>query len=943
MKMSIEKFLEYEKLFDLYFLNRNEILMSLIISSLIVCFTSIFFLHVKKKRIDYIDILSKIIIDISVIVGVGIILKSAGLKIEFEYKYMLILVFSFSCIVLFGIQIVEGIKFYRSWKEIIKKTGDILCRILLSTTLFLTLMGRLEVIEVLAIASVILLMKVLNMCLDSVEFKEPTTDARINCKYDIPIETVDNLFPTRKRQLSSFCGELKNIKACEPYAVMISAEWGAGKTSFINVLKDKIKNAEYIEVECGFEYKVESMLEDIEIQLQQIFKTNKIYAERNGAIENYFEYISDMIRGAGYKWVADIIKKLKANQNESYLEHKKKINQILEVFYSKTKRRIFIIVDNLDRIIKEEERYKIFQVVTETVGLKNCVTLFIADFNKFSSQRIDREFLEKYINHHLMLCNVDFEEIVSKYKENFLTNEFYKDKSKYIKSNSLKLREDIVDKGNNIFSKLTNEIKNIEKSLSEKLEDKELKNAQENLSLLKNATERLRIRMSNPRMVKRFLATIEKMLSVADWVWFQDKGYEKNELSNCDWVGKILQVAVLKTFLVEEYETMVIAKDLNIFKENYEKSYVTYYIIDGLTDISLDAIEEKLISLIVYKLYALDHNIDKTQYQRLQDEIDTDNMIEEHLERYLNECVIRDFNPNGLGKIVCYISEHTFYSKKIKITGVLNIMDMIAKGFMNHKEHFQIQKNMQILILQMKVDFSSKESSSIERYKEILQTRIIFQNSSKIKVLMELVHKINLESELGKNDVDSIDSLYDMINRINDISPIEDFVLKEDKLTSIQDYFNRIKSILEADEYKVIFNEINDIMLNNIQDMLTLLEIWFGKQADTNVLEINQLDLNKESIDGLYQWLMDLREYVHTDSNNTSKVGELFICVVKDIEEMMKSNMDWFSGKDGEIISVLQNMFDELSQSNLYFEKEYGDRWRFIKIRLFRMQRMEKK
>ena len=77
------------------------------------------------------------------------------------------------------------------------------------------------------------------------------------------IQEEKQLFASRQRQLNSICAELKESQGeREPYAIAIAGKWGTGKTSFVNVLKKKIENAEFIHIECTIGHDVEAILND---------------------------------------------------------------------------------------------------------------------------------------------------------------------------------------------------------------------------------------------------------------------------------------------------------------------------------------------------------------------------------------------------------------------------------------------------------------------------------------------------------------------------------------------------------------------------------------------------------------------------------------------------------------------------------------------------------
>ena len=66
-------------------------------------------------------------------------------------------------------------------------------------------------------------------------------------------------------------------------------KWGTGKTSFVNVLKKKIENAEFIHIECTIGHDVEAILNEMSLQMIDKFRDNGIYVPQNGIVEEYFK------------------------------------------------------------------------------------------------------------------------------------------------------------------------------------------------------------------------------------------------------------------------------------------------------------------------------------------------------------------------------------------------------------------------------------------------------------------------------------------------------------------------------------------------------------------------------------------------------------------------------------------------------------------------------
>lgn len=91
------------------------------------------------------------------------------------------------------------------------------------------------------------------------------------------------------------------------------------------------------------------------------------------------------------------------------------------------------------------------------------------------------------------------------------------------------------------------------------------------------------------------------------------------------------------TFLQESYMQMIKAKDFYLLKKDEKNSFIANLVIE---DLNLEAKKyNELIEILVYRLYVVDSNIDKSEHQKLLDEIDKDRIKEENVLSYLNECM----------------------------------------------------------------------------------------------------------------------------------------------------------------------------------------------------------------------------------------------------------------------------------------------------------------
>ena len=101
-----------------------------------------------------------------------------------------------------------------------------------------------------------------------------------------------NLYPTRRKQLEKFITVLEQQEN-EPYAVMVSGKWGAGKSSFIQALEKKLDVNSFIWVYAGSEKTVSEIMSDISIKILGVLKKNNVFIENKNSIGKYFLAFSD--------------------------------------------------------------------------------------------------------------------------------------------------------------------------------------------------------------------------------------------------------------------------------------------------------------------------------------------------------------------------------------------------------------------------------------------------------------------------------------------------------------------------------------------------------------------------------------------------------------------------------------------------------------------------
>lgn len=873
------------------------------------------------------DICLKDAIIIVSVLLIGMLLNAAGMELKLKLNHMPLLLFFYGSLVLFGIEGIEIIKYKNTFKRIIKRTFNIYIKMVECILLMLILMNRLESIELVVAVLSIVVMRSFDVILD-INKKTKT----LNLKEDCPVEEVDQLFASRRRQLNSICAELKEFNGeREPYAIAIAGKWGTGKTSFVNVLKKKIENAKFIHVECTIGHDVETILNEMSLQMIDIFRDNGIYVPQNGIIEEYFKKVAKFVGDMGYDGFSKILDGFTISKEKSYLENKDLVNNELENFYNITKKNIYFIIDDMDRVIDDDMKTLLFQVVRECVELHHCVTLFMIDYNELVNENMSKEFLEKYINYQYQLCDVSYQEIVSDYLKVYLKNEFFSKSCKYMISKQQEIREHILTIGNDVEKQILKKIDDLEKNSK----DEEKKS----LVWLKETRKKLSSSLKNPRKVKRYLNNIEKMLSVADTVWFQKENFKSNEYSNEPWEKYIIKISFLKAFLNEEYASMISAGNFYFFKENDEKNYyINKGIICEFDDEIFEVLMNGVLEEIVYNLYIMDINLYKSKHQKLMQEIDSKKLKEENILQYIEICMGTQTDFARTNKILDYIIENNIEDK----TDLFEIINSIINR-LNFND-YNLRQNYMVEIIK-KINYIINENSliiSVGTFRELMskkQNEFVLRYSTYIYDVWKIFYD---QFDEFTYPVDSISHLYQAIVKIESKDKENNYLIFGN-VDSINLQIGYLKSYFEKLEKKINTLEYSDVkeqglyFLKPVQEMMEILDIIWKENEKyyNNVDRVRYSDVKEVT-----GFLNKMKKAILNEENNEEIIRgrEIFKRFVRKIEKDFKN----YSEVDKEKLSeLLYQFYKELSNKIEISQREEFE-WNSIGIELFRLKKYKK-
>lgn len=239
------------------------------------------------------------------------------------------------------------------------------------------------------------------------------TPSAINYFADNPISTASEDLLQRSKFVERIVREIDMIDASQGYVMAVMGQWGSGKTSVINLVKERLSNSGTILVEynpwllSGVEELVDGLFREINAKL------NKKGVKYRAAIDKIIDYgemltplTSVPVVGAwanGVLMPFQVMAKHRSLRTTSVVEQKEQVAEALTNIDSS----IVVIVDDIDRLDRSEIR-EIFKLVRLTANFPNVIYLLSFDRIRVENALAEdgvpgRAYLEKIVQNGLEL------------------------------------------------------------------------------------------------------------------------------------------------------------------------------------------------------------------------------------------------------------------------------------------------------------------------------------------------------------------------------------------------------------------------------------------------------------------------------------------------------------------------------------------------------------
>lgn len=411
---------------------------------------------------------------------------------------------------------------------------------------------------------VVLSSNISNMVIIKEHKKESIIQKSISFNFE-PIQLNSELYEERIWQKNKLINIIENNMGIK--TICVSAEWGQGKTSFINIVESELRDKNY-----------------------PIIRINALdFSSLNTLFNYYFEELEIIIKKYGYykglssefsnftRTLANIIleyNKIKFTVNKtndySYIVEKQNLQRVLNEALGDKK--IIVIVDDVERC-DSELSLQYIKFIKEIAAFDKCIILFLSDYEELLKlPNVNEKYIQKFINYRFDLRLTNYREILTYiYKSfpemyNFISN----------------INIDITNEIDKILYKQTDEIDKL------KIKRNDVKNEINTYNTLSNKINKLVSKheefvsiLSNPRTINKLCESIiDKKNTINQYV---NQNLKDEQflvfLNNINISRSVVCVSLIQTLFPIEYEKikkislMNYVKNLQETKEQLEKGY----------------------------------------------------------------------------------------------------------------------------------------------------------------------------------------------------------------------------------------------------------------------------------------------------------------------------------------------------------------------------------
>lgn len=893
---------------------------------------AVFFL--KEKTQYFLNRIFYNVVHIFAMILAGQVCAVLKLCPKIAYVHFNVWIFAVSVIGVVGYCLFEGVIFRKIRIQVLR-----ICKMIKVVTLgeifLLAITCHLELFEGITATLLIVWLDMISILVGKMDAKKEQEISN-ESDYSNP-----NLFPTREKQLEKFLPVLEQQKE-EPYAIMISGEWGAGKSSFVKALEKKLPKDVFIWIRTGGEKSVSEIMMEISERILGVLKENNILIEKDALIEKYFMAFSDFLGTKGIQFFRSVLGLVDNNTKVDLREY---VNTKLEDL-DKT---IYLIVDDLDRCDKEYQD-KMFKVIRESTDLKHCKTIFLVDKAQF--QIGDEHYIEKYISYTLDLCDVSCGEILNHVFNDIMDAEFIQSMDAVLLKdrNADTVKKMICALPEQILSTLQAEISKTSDSIkaqkSEGIDSQKNENKMAELTDTKLTIKRNTI---NARKLKSFLKGIKREIV-----------YMNKSIASCseefrkeDWLKAMIEVQFLKSFLPKLYADMKMCNDIYEFDANYN-GYSQYLIMEIKHGFWMNkGNKPKILNDIIYHIDVIDFRQMQTEREKYLGELHQDATFE-----HISEYVKYAYTDDDFDKIVELCENQGFRNIEMReefLTGMLGALGQLPYTIkINNSKLADLSERLLKCIRQWGI--SEKEKKICSEKGQLIIRRMIIGNIPIFRnILMMLFRVTDVQNNWDTLDASGANEFYYMLKRLDSHSIQRGLDDEANKVRSIEKYFGSLKEELLKEKYadsgldfEQIFRELDIVFKTcllwddvecQVGAVLAEESPLFEKYFDSEVMNTYK-EVAFSDCMNLQNALQALNEFYESKTAECClRYASLLISLLLRMLSQWENDSTWFEGEEkklGDSLEEVAEKFYKLDQTDSHNEDDILD---YIRVLVYKFKR----
>ncbi|WP_219835357.1 P-loop NTPase fold protein [Paenibacillus sp. R14(2021)] len=669
------------------------------------------------------------------------------------------------------------------------------------------------------------------------EFLDDPEKLKLILETDEEVRHSELLFPTRKKELVRIKHHIREIKYNEPFAIVINAPWGEGKSSLLNVLLEELKSegTKSIFIKPLIWDTREKLSQYFFSQLEKMLLENGVFTGKGSPYKEYINQFVALTDNKKFSKLAEFFDVIPKEKKEEYRELKGNLEIDIQQMLGK-KGRLIIVIDDFDRV-EESAMRETLVFIKEVVDFKQCAVIFSMHYGYLKEKKINNSYLDKFIGQHFYLKKISHLEMLGFFNEkHLLINSNWS--SSDIVLHGTKLESEIVGMLETITDYLSNQLEKKENELQvnlrntanngtreRQLQDEKLQ-LQDDIKLLKDDIQAFYNNMNNPRKIKRMYRAIKEIFDYLDNIYRDNNGGSLADNWNTVKLYKIAFTAgFLKSIFELEYREMLESGDLKQYA-NKVNSPLIKYVLHDVSRKYLREIEqyqqEMMLNIYNEIIFQMDNEMILQELKptslRFVEKLDRDEPIDidekeaiEQISNYIYAIKMQQWGEGNSTKTKSRLIKLTEVLFKSCDEGKLRLQDTI--GWLDR--HY------------IGGEFLSWDIGYLEKLEERLDSAIVFKNNAEKNLAL---NKLTLDIEINLPFLDDISRVawlyrYQQKGRWENIrASYKDLYSLKDINDMLHEYIgeelvaaNNISSDIEIDK----FNKSISFMLNQAEQSLS--------------------------------------------------------------------------------------------------------------------------